>query len=282
MKLGNVSFGLGSLSLVNSGVKKAVVVAEPQLVALSTKGGFSITAPASTALNVASGDNIMFVNNIAWAENAIATRDEQIVAVAAENGLDLDNEVDAKTLLDGITRWFVGKAYAKKSKTGAQVMTPVRMTNEEKQELLNSQIDDIVAANRDALIEKFGLDTSASDDEIKSHITIDDIATPEVPAYVGAKLAANGNAQGTGVKLSFSDTSTWEQLKSDLEDKTSVKRVYTIDTKNPIKEVMNNGFEDVEVVLYPIGDYTDEKPMRVAKKSADVEAESVDMSNAAM
>lgn len=272
MKLGNVSFGLGSLSLVNSGVKKAVVVIKPQLVALSTKGGFSITATASTALNVASGDNIMFVNNIAWVENAIATRDEKIVALAAEYKLDLDNEVDAKTLLDGVTRWFIGKAYAKKSKTGAQVMTPVRMTNEEKQELLNSQIDNIVAANRDALIEKFGLDTSASDDEIKSHITIDDIATPEVPAYVGAKLASNGNAKGVGVKLSFSDSSTWEQLKSDLDDKSSVKRAFDIDTKNPIKEVMNNGFEDVEVVLYPLGDYTDEKPMRGAKKTANVEA----------
>ena len=268
MKLGNVSFGLGSLSVVNSGAK-VVANAEPQLIALSTKGGFAITPAVSKALVLASGDNIMFVNNIAWAENAIATRDEQVVALAQENNLDLDNEVDAQTLLNGITRWFIAKAYMKKTKTGAPVMASVRLNAEEKKALLDAQIDSLVADNREALIEKFGLAEDASDDEIKSHVTVDDIATPETEAYVGAKLASNNNVPGVGLKLSFSDTSTWEQLKSDLEDKTSVKRVFAIDVKNPVVTKMNDGYEDIEVALYPVGDYDDEKPTRIAKKDAD-------------
>lgn len=268
MKLGNVSFGLGSLSVVNSGAK-VVANVEPHLIALSTKGGFAITGPVSKALVLASGDNIMFVNNIAWAENAIATRDEQVVALAQENNLDLDNEVDAQTLLNGITRWFIGKAYMKKTKTGAPVMAAIRLNAEEKKTLLDAQIDTIVADNRAALIEKFGLAEDASDDEIKEHVTVDDIAAPETEAYVGAKLASNGNVPGVGLKLSFSDTSTWEQLKADLEDKASVKRVFSVDVKNPVTTKMNNGYEDIDVALYPIGDFEDEKPSRIGKKSAD-------------
>ena len=275
MKLGNVSFGLDSLNVVASGVKTSTVSNEPQLVALSTKGGFAITPAVSKALNLASGDNIMFVNNSSWAENEVAQRTDQVVAIAQENGLDLDNPVDAQAIVTALTKWFIGKAYAKKTKTGKDVMSPVRLSAEEKAELLKSQLPDIVANNREALIEQFGLASDASDEEIASHVTVD-IATPEAPAYVGAKLASNGNVPGVGLKLSFSDTSTWEQMKSDLEDKTAVKRVFDIDLKGRVVVKLNNGYEDVDVTLYPVGDYTDEKPVRVGKKSADTDAEAAE------
>ena len=216
MKLVNVSFGLGSLSVVNRGAKVVANVA-PQLIALSTKGGFAIT------------------------------------------------------------RWLIGKAYAKKTKTGAPVMTTVRMTNEEKEELLASQSDTIVAENRETLIEKFELSADASDEEIKSHLTINDIASPETQAFVGAKVASNGNTPGVGLKLTFSYTSTWEQLKSDLDDKTAVKRVFDVDIKNSVSVKMNNGFEDVDVVLYSVGDYVDEKPSRIGnKEDADADAQAAE------
>ena len=276
MKLGNVSFGLDSLNVVASGVKTSTVSNEPQLVALSTKGGFAITPAVSKALNLASGDNIMFVNNSSWAENEVAQRTDQVVAIAQENGLDLDNPVAAQAIVTALTMWFIGKAYAKKTKTGKDVMSPVRLSAEEKAELLKSQLPDIVANNREALIEQFGLSSDASDEEIASHVTVDNIATPEAPAYVGAKLASNGNVPGVGLKLSFSDTSTWEQMKSDLEDKTAVKRVFDIDLKGRVVVKLNNGYEDVDVTLYPVGDYTDEKPVRVGKKSADTDAEAAE------
>lgn len=218
----------------------------------------------------------MFVNNSSWAENEVAQRTDQVVAIAQENGLDLDNPVDAQAIVTALTKWFIGKAYAKKTKTGKDVMSPVRLSAEEKAELLKSQLPDIVANNREALIEQFGLASDASDEEIASHVTVDNIATPEAPAYVGAKLASNGNVPGVGLKLSFSDTSTWEQMKSDLEDKTAVKRVFDIDLKGRVVVKLNNGYEDVDVTLYPVGDYTDEKPVRVGKKSVDTDAEAAE------
>lgn len=279
MKLGNVSFGLDSLNVVASGVKTSTVSNEPQLVALSTKGGFAITPAVSKALNLASGDNIMFVNNSSWAENEVAQRTDMVVSIAQENGLDLDNPIDAQSIVTALTKWFIGKAYAKKTKTGKDVMSPVRLSAEEKAELLKSQLPDIVANNRETLIEKFNLASDASDEEIASHVTVDDIAAPEAPAYVGAKLASNGNVPGVGLKLSFSDTSTWEQMKADLDDKTGIKRVFDIDLKGRVVVNLNNGYEDVAVALYPVGDYTDEKPVRVGKKAAD--AESADTDNEA-
>lgn len=276
MKLGNVSFGLDSLNVVASGVKTSTVSNEPQLVALSTKGGFAITPAVSKALNLASGDNIMFVNNSSWAENEVAQRTDMVVSIAQENGLDLDNPIDAQSIVTALTKWFIGKAYAKKTKTGKDVMSPVRLSAEEKAELLKTQLPDIVANNREALIEKFNLASDASDEEIASHVTVDDIAAPEAPAYVGAKLASNGNVPGVGLKLSFSDTSTWEQMKADLDDKTGIKRVFDIDLKGRVVVKLNNGYEDVDVALYPVGDYTDEKPVRVGKKAADAEPADTD------
>lgn len=276
MKLGNVSFGLDSLNVVASGVKTSTVSNESQLVALSTKGGFAITPAVSKALNLASGDNIMFVNNSSWAENEVAQRTDMVVSIAQENGLDLDNPIDAQSIVTALTKWFIGKAYAKKTKTGKDVMSPVRLSAEEKAELLKTQLPDIVANNREALIEKFNLASDASDEEIASHVTVDDIAAPEAPAYVGAKLASNGNVPGVGLKLSFSDTSTWEQMKADLDDKTGIKRVFDIDLKGRVVVKLNNGYEDVEVTLYPVGDYTDEKPVRVGKKAADAEPADTD------
>lgn len=276
MKLGNVSFGLDSLNVVASGVKTSTVSNEPQLVALSTKGGFAITPAVSKALNLASGDNIMFVNNSSWAENEVAQRTDMVVSIAQENGLDLDNPIDAQSIVTALTKWFIGKAYVKKTKTGKDVMSPVRLSAEEKAELLKTQLPDIVANNREALIEKFNLASDASDEEIASHVTVDDIAAPEAPAYVGAKLASNGNVPGVGLKLSFSDTSTWEQMKADLDDKTGIKRVFDIDLKGRVVVKLNNGYEDVEVALYPVGDYTDEKPVRVGKKVADAEPADTD------
>ena len=276
MKLGNVSFGLDSLNVVASGVKTSTISNEPQLVALSTKGGFAITPAVSKALNLASGDNIMFVNNSSWAENEVAQRTDMVVSIAQENGLDLDNPIDAQSIVTALTKWFIAKAYAKKTKTGKDVMSPVRLSAEEKAELLKTQLADIVANNREALIEKFELAADASDEEIASHVTVDDIAAPEAPAYVGAKLASNGNVPGVGLKLSFSDTSTWEQMKADIEDKTSVKRIFDIDLKGRVVVKLNNGYEDVEVALYPVGDYIDEKPVRVGKKAADAEPADTD------
>lgn len=268
MKLGNVSFGLGSLSVVASGVKTSTISTEPQLIALSTKGGFALTPAVTKAMGLVSGDNVIFINNIATIESEIASRSESIMQIVEENNLDLDNPEDVAALTAALSKWFIAKAYALKSKTGAPIMVSARLTDKEKKELFDAQADTIVAENRDALIAKFELAPDATDEEIKSHLSADDFV-PKVQSYPGAKLASNGNAQGVGLKLNFSDTCTWEQLKADMEDKTAMKRVYAVDLAGKFVTKFNDGYEDVDVTVYPIGDYTDEKPIRVAKKDAE-------------
>lgn len=269
MKLGNLTFGLGSLSVVASGVKTSTISTEPQLIALTTKGGFALTPAVTKAMGLVSGDNVIFINNIATVESEIAAKSEEIMAIVADNGLDLENPDDVKALTAALSKWFIAKAYPLKSKTGAPLMVTARLTDKEKQELFDSQVDDIVADNREALIEKFKLAADASDEEIKSHLSVDDVEMPKVQSYAGAKLASNGNAQGVGLKLNFSDTCTWEQLKADMEDKTAMKRVYTVSLADKFVTKFNDGFEDVDVTVYPLGDYTDEKPIRVGKKDAE-------------
>ena len=269
MKLGNVSFGLGSLSVVASGVKTSTISTEPQLIALSTKGGFALTPAVTKAMGLVSGDNVIFINNIATVESEIASRSESIMQIVDENNLDLDNPEDVAALTAALSKWFIAKAYPLKSKTGAPIMVSARLTDKEKKELFDSQVDTIVAENRDALIAKFELAADSTDEEIKSHLSVDDLEMPKVQSYPGAKLASNGNAQGVGLKLNFSDTCTWEQLKADMEDKTAMKRVYAVDLAGKFVTKFNDGYEDVDVTVYPIGDYTDEKPIRVAKKDAE-------------
>ena len=87
-----------------------------------------------------------------------------------------------------------------------------------------------------------------------------------------------GAATGTGLKLSFSDTNNWEQLKADIKDKGAIKRTFDVDIKNPIVSQYNNGKEDVDVTFYALGEYKDEAPSRTGKKgdAEDAEAEAAE------
>ena len=129
MKLGNVSFGLGSLSVVASGVKTSTISTEPQLIALSTKGGFALTPAVTKAMGLVSGDNVIFINNIATVESEIASRSESIMQIVDENNLDLDNPEDVAALTAALSKWFIAKAYPLKSKTGAPIMVSARLTD---------------------------------------------------------------------------------------------------------------------------------------------------------
>ena len=89
IKIGNkVAFGFNA---VQSGMKSSSVNNTPQLIANSTKGKFSITAPVSKAMGVAVGENVMFINNIAMIEQAIVAGNADLVAWANENGVDINN-----------------------------------------------------------------------------------------------------------------------------------------------------------------------------------------------
>ena len=80
MKLGTkLSFGV---TAVQAGQKSSTVNATPQLIANSTAGKFVITSAVSKALNIAVGENVMFLNNIAGVEMAIQNRVDAVVEYA--------------------------------------------------------------------------------------------------------------------------------------------------------------------------------------------------------
>lgn len=264
MKINGLSFGI---NVVASGVKVSSVITEPVLVASSTKGNFNISGVVSKALGLLPGDNIMFANDAADVEKAVMNRVDAVVEFAQNNGFDLDTPEGTSACVAAITTWYIAKGVPMFKKTGEPIMVNVRLTKEEKQKYFDEHVDDVIKNNREKLIAAYKLAETATDEEIKAAFKVDDMPAPQIQSVSGCKLAASGAATGTGLKLSFSDTNNWEQLKADIDDKTAMKRTFDVDIKNPITSKYNNGKEDVDVVFYALGEYKDELPSRTGKKS---------------
>lgn len=258
MKTNSIKFGA---SVVVSGQKSAVVNAKPELIALTTKGGFMITSPVSKRLGIAAGENIMFINTVAAVEEAIAIKREDVMEYAATNNIDVDSYEGHKQLVSELSTWYIAKAYAKKDKTGEFLQAVVRVSSKEKAAYLSEHIDEFVAENRAALITAHGLDESATDEQIKAVVTVDDVASPTTIAYEGAKTATTSSATGVGLKLSFSDSSTWDTLKEDIDEelRTKVKRVFKVSLDDAEVIEVPNGNTTENVTIYPLEFSSDEE-----------------------
>lgn len=268
MKINGLSFGI---NVVASGVKVSSVITEPVLVASSTKGSFNISGVVSKALGLLPGDNIMFANDATDVEKAVMNRVDAVVEFAQNNGFDLDTPEGTAACVAAATTWYIAKGVPMFKKTGEPIMVNVRFTKDEKKKFFDENVDDVIKNNRKKLIAAYNLAETATDDEIKKAFKIDDMPAPQIQSVSGCKLAATGSATGVGLKLSFSDTNNWEQLKSDMEDKTAMKRSFDVDIKNPITSKFNNGKEDVDVVFYALGEHKDELPSRIGKKNEDAD-----------
>lgn len=262
MKINGLSFGI---NVVASGVKTSSVN-EPVLVVCSAKGGFYISGAVSKALGLMAGDSIMFANDAADVEKAVINRVDAIVEFAQKNGFDLDTPKGTSACVAAVTTWYIAKGVPMFRKTGEPVMVNVRLTKEEKKKYFDEHVDEVIENNRDKLIAAYELAETATDEEIKAAFKVDDMPSPQTQSVTGCKLSSNANVIGTGLKLTFSDSNNWEQLKSDLEDKNSVKRSYDVDINNPIVSKYNNGKEDVAITFYALGEYKDEAPSRTSKK----------------
>lgn len=259
MKLGNkIQFGFNA---VQAGQKSATVNAEPRLVANTTLGKFTITAPVSKAMQVAVGENIMFLNNIPNVEAAIAQQVEEIVMWANENQVDLNTREGQDAALKEFTVWAIAKGVALYDSKGNSIMTTERYTKEDKQKFIEQNKAELVAANREILIARNdGVD--ADDDTLAALISIDDVKSPETQAYTGSKTATTSSATGIGCQLGFTDTAIWGALKADLgENKTKKNRVYSVLLDESFQATVDNGKEKVSVVAYPIEFIADEDPI---------------------
>lgn len=261
MKLGaKLSFGINA---VQAGQKTTVINAVPQLLANSTSGKFTITSPVSKALNIAAGENIMFLNNIAGVEDAIRNRVDDVVNYANENGIDLDSRDGEDKVLAAFTQWFIAKGVPM-YKGNQPIMAKERFTKEEKEAYLKEHAADIVAANRDALVAEFG---SLSDEELAENLTIDMVSFPKYHLCSGAKTAANSSATGVGLQLGFTNAAVWAALKADLGDaKTKKNRIFNVELSEMQKVTYNNGKDNVEIDILPIVFDKDVDPVVRGKK----------------
>lgn len=257
-----------SINAVVEGQKSSAVNAAPQLIANSTVGKFVITAPVSKALNIAVGEHVMFLNNLSDVETAIQERNEALVQYATENGIDLDTKEGCDAILATFGQWYIAKGAKLYDSKGNPVEASVRFSKEDKQKFLEMHADEILEANREALIEQFG---ELSDEELKAKLNVDMVESPKYHACRGSKTSTTSSATGVGVQLSFTDTAIWGALKADLGDNAPRKnRIFDVKLDDVVKTQFNNGKEVVTVSAYPIEFVEDTDPIvREAKNDAE-------------
>lgn len=267
MKLGNkISFGVQA---VQAGQKSSTVNAAPQLIANSTSGKFVITSPVSKALNVAVGENVMFLNNIQGVEAAIQARVEDVVNYAAEKGIDINTREGEEQLLAAFTQWFIAKGVKQYDSKGNPIMASERYTKYEKAQYLDENKMNIVADKRDVLVAQFG---EMSDEELAEKLTVDMVEAPKFHACSGSKTATTASATGVGCQLNFTDTAIWGALKADLGDLATKKnRIFNVLLDEVQKVDFNNGKENVTIDIYPIEFVEDTDPIVRATKAENAE-----------
>lgn len=260
-----------SVSAVNAGQRNVVV--NPEVIASSTNGGFRVTPPVSKALGLAHGDYLMFLNNINEIDQAINAQMPELVEFCNENGVELGSVEAAKLIHGEFDQWYVAKGIALKNGKGNYLMSNERLTKKDKITYATQNFDTML----DAAMEQ-------ADDEVKAALTregitkeeqidiLSEFVTPrEVVKYQGCKLANPAQLTGIGTSLTGTDSNVWNQLKSDLDDKEAVNRAFAIDIDAPEQFEISNGFENVTVVAFLLGEYKDEAPVQRVKKNIEDE-----------
>lgn len=255
-----LSFGFSS---VNAGQRNSAQ--EPQVIAVSTEGGFRITPPVSAALGVAHGEYVMFISNVDAINYAIAQNDPEIVAFCEEQGLEVGSPEAAVAIHTEFDVWAIAKGIKEFDGKGNVRETSERLTINDKltyvRQNYQTMLEQAMESDEEELKEL--LSSDVSDDEKMEALT-PYVQARVVPKYKGSKTANPAALTGVGVSLNFTDTNIWRQLKADLgEEAKGVNRVYDIDLDSLTKVSINNGFKEVEVAILPLGDYTDKEPSRI-------------------
>jgi hypothetical protein len=265
MKLG-IKFNVNA---VLAGQKSSLMNATPQLIAKSTTGQFTITSPVSKALGIAVGENVMFLNNIAGIEAMINARPDELVNYCNANGWDIDTREGQDALIKDQTQWYIAKGVLLFKRNGEPILGTVRVTKEDKIAWIAENGLEYIQNMDEEAKAQFAVSKNlegANDETLAGALTADDIASPTFHAASGSKTAATAKATGIGLQLNFTDTAIWDSLKADLEDKTSVNRLFNVKLDEAEEVTYNNGKEDVKVMAYPLEFDSDKEPMVRSKK----------------
>lgn len=273
MAIKGIKFGINA---IQAGQKSSLLNATPQLIAKSTVGQFTITAPVSKALNIAAGENVMFLNNLAGIEALIQAAPDELVNYCNEHGWDINTPEGKDALIKDQLTYYIAKGVLMYKRSGEPILGTVRVTKEDKAAYIAEHgvemISEMSEEDKAKLAASKGIE-DYDDETLAASLTPEDVPSPTFHAASGSKTAATSNATGIGLQLNFTDTAIWDSLKSDLGDSKDKKnRCFNVKLDEAEEAVFNNGKEDVKVMAYPLSFDVDKDPMvRGAKKDNDSE-----------
>lgn len=268
-----LSFGLGAVN-----VAKRNAVSEPELVVNPTVGGFRITPAVSRALGLTNGGYIMFVSNIDAIEQAIANKDENLVAFCAEENIDMNTPEGVKAIHEAFDEWGIAKGIQMFDKNGNAVKTKERMSKTDKVEYVTNNFDDVLKAAIENGEPEFtaSLQVEGITKEEQIEILANAVNPEQVNKYYGSKCSNSSNLSGTGVSLTFSDSAVWGALKEDLgEEAKKMSRTFEVDIKELREVPYFNGHKEVIVKAAMLGEFKDTESARKSKGEDDAATDEV-------
>lgn len=268
-----LSFGLGAVN-----VAKRNAVSEPELVVNPTVGGFRITPAVSRALGLTNGGYIMFVSNIDAIEQAIANKDENLVAFCAEENIDMNTPEGVKAIHESFDEWGIAKGIQMFDKNGNAVKTKERMSKTDKVEYVTNNFDDVLKAAIENGEPEFAasLQVEGITKEEQIEILANAVNPEQVNKYYGSKCSNSSNLSGTGVSLTFSDSAVWGALKEDLgEESKKMSRIFEVDIKELREVPYFNGHKEVIVKAAMLGEFKDTESTRKFKGEDDTATDEV-------
>lgn len=268
-----LSFGLGAVN-----VAKRNAVSEPELVVNPTVGGFRITPAVSRALGLTNGGYIMFVSNIDAIEQAIANKDENLVAFCAEENIDMNTPEGVKAIHEAFDEWGIAKGIQMFDKNGNAVKTKERMSKTDKVEYVTNNFDDVLKAAIENGEPEFAasLQVEGITKEEQIEILANAVNPEQVNKYYGSKCSNSSNLSGTGVSLTFSDSAVWGALKEDFgEEAKKMSRTFEVDIKELREVPYFNGHKEVIVKAAMLGEFKDTESTRKSKGEDDTATDEV-------
>ena len=268
-----LSFGLGAVN-----VAKRNAISEPELVVNPTVGGFRITPAVSRALGLTNGGYIMFVSNIDAIEQAIANKDENLVAFCAEENIDMNTPEGVKAIHEAFDEWGIAKGIQMFDKNGNAVKTKERMSKTDKVEYVTNNFDDVLKAAIENGEPEFAasLQVEGITKEEQIEILANAVNPEQVNKYYGSKCSNSSNLSGTGVSLTFSDSAVWGALKENLgEEAKKMSRTFEVDIKELREVPYFNGHKEVIVKAAMLGEFKDTESTRKSKDEDDAATDEV-------
>lgn len=254
--------------------------AVPQVIATTTRGSFRITSALSRVMDVKPGEYVMFLNNVAQIDAAIASKTEELVKFCEEQGLEFGSVQANIAIHNEFDAWAVAKGIMEYKPNGTVKTTVSRLSKSAKEQLVAANyaeaLENALASDNEEL--KVALNNPDATKDAKIELIARFMVAPETEKFSGARVASPSGMNGTGLTLTLSDSNSWVQLKADLSDEemTTTSRAFRVEIDKVQKVAIHNGYEEVEVDMFPLGAYTDKVFSSDSKEAQELDDEEVE------